>query len=606
MKTTLSKIFDLFSRSEKRRIYGVFLAIVVMGLLEMMGVASIAPFTAVASNPELIQTNSKLKLLFDFVQPESTNNFLVILGFAVLVLITLSNLFAAFTTWAILRFTNLQGHRLSKKLFRQYLSQSYEFFLDRNSAELSKNMFSEVGRVVVGILSPCMQVIAKTIVVVFILTLLLAADPLLTLTIFLILGGFYITVFTFVRKKVSHFGRTAVQCDAERYKAASEAFGGIKQLKLSGIEELFISSYSEPSELLARCNSSSQTISQLPRYFLEIIAFGSVLAIMLYLLIVKGGVGPALPFIALYTFAGYRLMPALQQIFNGMAMIRYNTAALDLLHKDIIGHGPTFKQSNNLNPSESILPKDVISLENITYSYPGEVNPVVNKLDIEIKANTTIGIVGSTGSGKTTVLDIFLGLLSPQSGALFVDGLEITKDQLPCWQSALGYVPQSIFLIDDTITKNIAFGVVDAEIDLERVERVGRMANLHEFITASLSDGYATVVGENGVKLSGGQRQRIGIARALYHNPTVLVLDEATSALDGQTEQAIMGEIYGLAEKMTIVIVAHRLATIEECNEIFFMDKGEVIAKGSYQMLLETCKPFRKLAKVTAPEEASV
>ncbi len=598
MIDTLTKIFDLLSRTEKRQIYGVFLAIVVMGLLEMMGVASIAPFTAVASNPELILTNSKLKWLHDFLQPESTNNFLVILGFTILALITLSNLFAAFTTWAILRFINFQGHRLSKKLFRRYLSQSYEFFLDRNSAELSKNMFSEVGRVVVGVLSPCMQVIAKSIVVVFILTLLLLADPILTLTIFSVLGGFYIIVFGFVRKRVAQFGKMAVQSDAERYKVASEAFGGIKQLKLSGSEELFISSYSEPSKLLAGCNSNSQTISQLPRYFLEIIAFGSVLVIMLYLLIIKGGIGPALPFIALYTFAGYRLMPALQQIFNGMAMIRYNTAALDLLHKDITRHKFVLSQEQNSNLKECVVPKDEISLRGVTYSYPGEDSAVVSNLDLAIKVNATIGIVGATGSGKTTVLDVFLGLLSPQSGALFVDDIEVVEDKLTSWQSTLGYVPQSIFLVDDSITKNIAFGVPDTEINNERVERVGRMANLHEFIISSLPKGYETVVGEDGVKLSGGQRQRIGIARALYHNPQVLVLDEATSALDGHTEQAIMEEIYSLAKKITVVIVAHRLATIEDCDEIFFMDKGRVIAKGSYQMLLETCEPFRKLAKV--------
>lgn len=600
MKTTIKKIFDLFSRSEKRRIYGVFSLIVVMGLLEMMGVASIAPFIAVASNPEIIQTNAKLAMVYDLIQPDNTNAFLVILGFSVLILITLSNLFAAFTTWAILRFTNMQGHRLSKKLFGQYLTQPYEFFLDRNSSELSKNMFSEVGRVVLGVLSPCMRVIAKSVVALFILALLLITDPLLTLVIFLVLGGFYIVVFAIVRKRMSRYGKMAVQYDAERYKTASEAFGGIKQLKLSGSEGMFISDYSGPSELLAECNASSQTISQLPRYFLEIIAFGSVLVVMLYLLIVKNGVGTALPFIALYTFAGYRLMPALQMIFNGMAMIRYNTAALDLLHKDIAWHDSILKQTRDPDQQKRIVPRGNIILRDITYTYPGTQTPVIDKLNIEIKANTTIGIVGATGSGKTTVLDIFLGLLPLQDGALFVDGAHITGDTLPQWQSVLGYVPQYIFLVDATITKNIAFGVADEDVDHARVKRVCMMANLHEFITSSLSDGYDTVVGEDGVKLSGGQRQRIGIARALYHNPEVLVFDEATSALDAQVEQAIMDEIYGLSEKKTVVIVTHRLSTIVNCDEIFFMDKGRIVARGGYHELLEICEPFRSLAKVNA------
>ncbi len=597
MKAILIKIFDLFSRSEKRRIYVVFSLIVVMGLLEMMGVASVAPFIAVASNPEIVQTNAKLEMVYDLIQPDSTNDFLVILGFSVLILITLSNLFAAFTTWAILRFTNMQGHRLSKKLFEQYLTQSYEFFLDRNSSELSKNMFSEVGRVVLGVLSPCMRVIAKSVVVLFILALLLITDPLLTLVVFIVLGGFYVVVFAIVRRKVSRYGKMAVQYDAERYKTASEAFGGIKQLKLSGSEGMFLSDYSKPSRLLAECNASSQTISQLPRYFLEIIAFGSVLVVMLYLMIVKDGVGPALPFIALYTFAGYRLMPALQVIFNGMAMIRYNTAALDLLHKDIAWHDSVLRQVCDQDQQKRIVPRENIILRDITYTYPGTQTPVIDKLNIEIKANTTIGIVGATGSGKTTVLDIFLGLLPLQDGALFVDGMHVTGDILPQWQSVLGYVPQYIFLVDATITKNIAFGVADKDVDQARVVRVCKMANLHEFITSSLSDGYDTVVGEDGVKLSGGQRQRIGIARALYHNPEVLVFDEATSALDAQVEQAIMDEIYGLSEKKTVVIVTHRLSTIVNCDEIFFMDSGRVVARGSYHELLEKCDPFRRLAK---------
>jgi len=596
------KVFSLFSKSEKIRIYGIFLAIVVLGLLEMLGVASIAPFTAVASNPELIQTNDKLKLLYGMLQPESTNDFLIILGISVLALVTLSNLFAAFTTWAILRFTNLQGHRLSTKLLQKYLMQPYAFFLNRNSAELTKNMFSEVGRVVVGVLSPGMQVIAKSIVVLCVLTLLFIADPLLTIVIFSVFGGIYLGVFTFIRRKVSLLGEMAVQRDAERYKAASEAFGGIKELKLSGCEELFISRYSEPSELLARFNASSQIMSQMPRYFLEIVAFGSILMIMLYLLVAKGGVGPALPFIALYTFAGYRLMPALQQIFNGMAMIRYNTAALDLLYEDITGHQPFSAAVTHAPDQKRMSLKNEIKLQNVTYTYPGESAAVIENLNLRIEANSTVGIVGSTGSGKTTTLDIFLGLLAPDKGGVSVDGVEVTPDRMGSWQASLGYVAQSIFLVDNTITKNIAFGVPDHEIDSQRVEQVGRMANLHEFITSSLSDGYESIVGENGVKLSGGQRQRIGIARALYQNPGVLVLDEATSALDGHTEQAIMSEIYGLSEKKTVVIVAHRLATIEQCDVIHFLEQGKVVSSGSYQELLETCESFRKLARVPVAE----
>ena len=594
------KVYELLSSRERKRVSLIFIAIVVMGFLEMLGVASIAPFTAVASNPEIIQSNDKLKLLYDFIQPTSTNNFLVSLGVIVLVLITLSNLFAAVTTWAILTFTNNQGHRLSKKLFKNYLMQSYAFFLGRNSAELSKNMFSEVGRVVVGVLSPGMRVIAKTVVVVCILSLLVLADPILAITIFSILGGLYLVIFTFIRRRVALLGKMAVKADSERYQAANEAFGGIKEIKLLGCEEFLIARYSEPSESLAKFNASSQVISQLPRYFLEIIAFGSILIVMIYLLVIKGGLGPALPFIALYTFAGYRLMPALQQIFNGMAMIRYNSAALDLLYKDITEVQDFNGSESEVESQSRIRPVNEINLKDVSYSYPGETSTVIEQLGLTIKVNSTVGIVGTTGSGKTTILDIFLGLLNPERGGIYVDGVEIIQNKMRAWQSSLGYVPQSIFLADTTITKNIAFGVPDSEIDHARVVKAAKMASLHDFITSSLTDDYETTVGEDGVRLSGGQRQRIGIARALYRNPSVLILDEATSALDAQTERVIMEEIYELTEKKTVLIVAHRLATIEQCDVIFFLKKGKIIASGSYHELLEKSEPFRAL--VRAPE----
>lgn len=597
MLNYIVKISSLFSKEEKRKIFKVFLAIFLMGVLEVLGVASVAPFTAVASNPELIQSNGMLKWLYGLLGLESVNDFLIVLGVAVLVFITLSNLFAAFTTWAILQFTNLQGHRLSKKLFKKYLMQPYAFFLDRNSAELSKNMFSEVGRVVVGILSPAMQVIAKMVITLFILTLLFITDPTLTIAIFCVFGGFYVAVYLFIRRKVEGLGKLAVQCDAERYQAASEAFGGIKELKLNGCAEEFIVRYSRPSELLAKFNASSQTISQLPRYFLETLAFGSILLVMLYLLIVKDSLGSALPLIALYTFAGYRLMPALQQIFNGMTMIRYNLAALDLLYEDITVQASDDVVSHDIH--RRIHPQKGIVFNNITYTYPSGSVPVLNCMNLHIEANSTVGIVGSTGAGKTTVLDILLGLLAPSQGGLFVDGEEVGQDTIGLWQASLGYVPQSIFLVDNTIARNIAFGVSDLDLDQDRVEMAARMAKLHEFITTSLPDGYNTIVGEDGVKLSGGQRQRIGIARALYRNPSVLVLDEATSALDARTENIIMNEIYTLPEKKTVVIVAHRLATVEQCDVIYFLDQGKVLAKGSFQELLKTCVEFRKLANIS-------
>lgn len=599
MLQNFSNMFSLFSAAEKRKIGWLFLAMLIMGLLEMVGVASIAPFTAVASNPEIIRSNPYLHIMHDFVDPGSDNDFLFVLGLLVLIMLTFSNAFSALTTWALLRFSNMQGHYLSETLFIKYLSQPYTFFLDRNSAELSKNMFSEVGRVIVGVLDPGLQVAAKSVIIICILTLLIIVDPFLAVSVMLVLSSAYFTIFYLARRKITKLGKLATILSGERYKAASEAFGSIKELKLLGREQLFVERYSRPSHELAIYNAISQTFIQLPRYLLETIAFGGVLLIMLYLLAVKGSLSSALPIIALYTLAGYKLMPALQQVFGSLSMIRYNESALKLLYTDIVDH----YHANDVGvakeiQSDGIRLKQSIHLQNICFSYPGAEKPTLDHLDLKIAANTTVGIVGSTGAGKTTALDVLLGLFIPQTGNLLIDNKAVSQANVRMWQKNLGYVPQSIYLIDDTVSRNISLGVPNNEVDQNRVKAAAKLANLHDFVKTSLPEGYNTVVGEQGVKLSGGQRQRIGIARALYHDPDVLVLDEATSALDGLTENVIMEAISALGSKKTIIIVAHRLATIQNCDCIHVLEKGQLVASGTYSELVESCELFKNMASL--------
>ena len=295
---------------------------------------------------------------------------------------------------------------------------------------------------------------------------------------------------------------------------------------------------------------------------------------------------------ALYALVGYRLMPSLQQIYASWATLSYAAPALDALHKDLM----SLKTVEPVPKSTAFMPfNQAITLSNIVFTYPKASQPSLKKISLEIRAYSTIGLVGSTGSGKTTTVDLILGLLEPQEGTLELDGQVINSSNRSCWQQSIGYVPQQIYLADDSLAANIAFGVEGNKIDQAAVERSAKIANLHEFVINELPHAYATTVGERGVRLSGGQRQRIGIARALYHNPQVLILDEATSALDNLTEQAVMEAVNNLGHEITIILIAHRLSTVRQCDHIFMLEKGEIKAQGNYEELNTSNQAFQKM-----------
>lgn len=319
-----------------------------------------------------------------------------------------------------------------------------------------------------------------------------------------------------------------------------------------------------------------------------------MLLVVLYLLDKRGGIAGALPIITLYAFAGYRLLPALQQIYSSFTQLRFVGPAVDALHKDLSGVQAPIHEPDQLAP----LPlKEAIKFTQVSYCYPNAACPVLKGLNLTIPARSKVGFVGSTGSGKTTAVDLILGLLEPQEGDLKVDEQPITAANSRRWQRSIGYVPQHIYLADDSVIANIAFGLVAEDVDHQAVERAAKIANLHEFVMNDLPQGYATEIGERGVRLSGGQRQRIGIARALYHNPQVLILDEATSALDNLTEQAVMEAVNNLGHHITTILVAHRLSTVKACDIIFLLEKGELKAQGTFNELMDDHETFRALAK---------
>jgi ABC-type multidrug transport system fused ATPase/permease subunit len=565
-----------------------------MALMQVVGIASITPFLALVGNPDIVERNIYLSAAYDRLGFESLRSFMIFTGLAGLGILLLSNAFTAVTTWFMLRFSWGTYHSISERLLESYLRRPYEFFLDRNSTELGKNTLSEVSLTVRGLLIPGMHMISKAMVTLFVLVLLVLVDPLLAAMSFGMLGGAYALIFGLVRRKLSALGKAKVTTNRERYHAAVEALAGAKEIKLLGKERFFLKRYSIPSRRYIRYNATTQIIGHLPRYGLEAMAFGGMFLIVIYLLLRGENPGQVLPVLALYGFALYRLMPALQMIFQSLASVRSHLASLDAVYDDLAVPVPPFPDRSKVTP----LPfRQEINLRNIRFRYPGAESPVIDGLDLRIRANTSVAFVGPTGAGKSTIVDLILGLLRPERGELVVDGRVIDDRLLPSWQKSLGYVPQQIYLNDDTIANNIAFGIRAGALDMQAVTRAARLADIHDFIER-LPDGYETRVGERGVRLSGGQRQRLGIARALYHDPDVLVLDEATSALDGITEESIFRAVSSLATAKTVIMIAHRVTTVRDCDVIYFLDRGRIKDQGQYIDLLRRNPTFKAMAQV--------
>ena len=590
---SIRTILLIFNSNEKKQVTKLLLATLIMGFLETIGVVSIVPFMSIVTDPSIIQENQYLKYTYELLNFESDDRFLFFTGLIVLLFMTISNSFSAFMTWKMTYFVHMHEHRISTRLLKKYLSQPYVFFLNRHSSDLTKNMLSEVNRTMGGIILPGMQLIARSVIAVFIFSLLFFVDPILALSSIIILGGAYLLVWLSIRPKIASIGVSSTEVVRARYKVANESIWGIKDLKLRNSEKDYIDRYIDPSEKHATFSAQSSVISQIPRYALETIAFGGIVGIVIYLIANNLRGSEIVSMMALYAFAGYRLMPALQQIYYGFVNVQYNFPALEILIEDLkLGHNEKFLDISN---QTNIKFKDQIELKDIVFSYPNMETDVLKGIDLRIDRRTTVGIVGSTGAGKTTMVDLMLGLIRPSSGSIMIDNNNLTEDNLYKWQRIIGYVPQTIYLTDDTIANNIGFGVPTKELNQQKIVRAAKIANLDQFVQ-TLPDDYATFVGERGVRLSGGQRQRIGIARALYHDPEVLIFDEATSSLDGITESIILEAIDQLAHEKTIIMIAHRLTTVKKCDVIHILGDGKVIESDTYENLYKTNETFRKMA----------
>ncbi len=586
------KIWSLLSKAERKETSVLLVMILVMSLLDVAGVASILPFITILGSPELVETNEVLSWAYTYFEFTSKTDFFFFLGGLVFVTLIVSLAWKTVTQYKLLSFVFMREHSIGVRMFEGYLNQPYSWFLDRNSSELGKNLLSELRELLSKMLLPTINLISQGTVSLLMLIMLLIVDYKLAITVSAVLGLFYGLIYKSISSLLSRMGSKRYESNRDRFRVASESLFAIKEVKIGGVEDLYLQRFDTSAKEFAKNEAQLKTITALPRYALEAIAFGGMVLVLLSVLDDKNGVSQVLPVVALYAFAGYRLLPAMQMVYSNVTSLRFAETIIDELHKEIVSLGKVSKK----NVKETMPLEDEIVLEKVSFNYPGTDSNVLNEISLTISVNSMVGLVGLTGSGKTTLVDIILGLLEPQSGNLMVDGIKIRSGNVSNWQSSLGYVPQQISLLDASLAENIAFGVKLDEINMEVVKDVSRIASLHDFVNSNLVDGYNTQIGERGVKLSGGQRQRVGLARALYHNPSVLVLDEATSALDNTTERIVMDSIKNLGREITIIIIAHRLSTIRDCDTIYHLDKGNIISKGTYKELIDIDKKFSQMA----------
>ena len=590
------KAIKILTKSELYFGLLIVFPVIGMAILEAMGVASVMPFLAVIANPEILQTNLMLNEIYTHLNKfgvRDPNDFLILLGIGIIMLMIISAFFRAITTYVVNNFIEMLRHTVGTRLLETYLQQSYDFFLNRHSGDMSKTILSEADQFVSNVVRPAFNMIANSFVVIAVTTLLIFVNPWLALSAAGLIGGIYTFVFLGLRYKLSDMSAKLVASNKERFTSATEALGAIKEIKILGCEKTYLNRFVQPSELFAKTIASHQTISQIPRYVVEAFAFSGLIATVLILMITSEGKGKnvleyILPIAGLFAYSAYRLQPALQSVYSGFVGMRYSKDIINNLYSEMNARLSLEKATQKtIKPLKALYS---IEIQGLSYTYPLATRPALKNLNFSIPVGSLIGIVGSSGAGKTTLIDLILGLLSPSQGCITVDGTPVIGEQVRSWQQSLGYVPQEIFLTDGSIAENIALGVPKELIDLVQVERCAKMANIHSMVIEDMPDMYETSVGERGIRLSGGQRQRIGIARALYRNPEVLVLDEATSALDVSTERSVMDAINELAQSKTILIITHRLSTVKNCDQIYMIEQGEIRFSGSYTKLQERIK----------------
>ena len=581
MKTSYLKIYNILTLSERRGALVLFALMIVGMILETLGIGLIIPAITLMMQDDLVSKYSAVSSMVNFMGNPSQKELIAVAMLGLVGIYLFKNLFLGFLVWRQTHFTYGVQANVSQRLFAIYLQQPYTFHLQRNSAELIRNLTGEVG-IFTTVLTSTLLLFSELLVLIGILTLIFLVEPIGALFVMVVLGGAAWSFFRLTRERITRWGVERQHHDGLRIQHLQQGLGGAKDVKLLGRESDFLMRFHTHNTKSARVWRLLVTLQSFPRLILEQLAVTGLAILVLAMLLQGRDMTSIIPTLGLFAAAAFRLMPSTNRILSAVQTLRYSLPVVDMLCEEInlTTPEPAFQQTRN-----SEVFNNELSLTNITYHYPATTFPALDGISIKIRKGESVGFIGPSGSGKSTLVDLILGLLSPSAGHVKVDGYDIQL-ALRQWQDQIGYVSQTIYLTDDTFRRNIAFGLPDEQIDDAAVKLAIQAAQLEDFVS-SLSDGMETIVGERGVRISGGQRQRIGIARALYHDPEVLVLDEATSALDTAIENDVMQAVMALHGKKTIIIVAHRLSTVEHCDSLYRLDQGKIVENGSPKEILQ-------------------
>tara|TARA_B100000795_G_scaffold74233_1_gene52586 strand:- start:6329 stop:8158 length:1830 start_codon:yes stop_codon:yes gene_type:complete len=605
----IKKIIEIFSfldKSQQKKIIYLQLLILLTALMEVLSLFAIAPFVSIIVDFEVINREGYISNIYSYLGFESPRIFLFFFALFFLCILYISNLTHMLTIWLVTTNSVKMGTTLGTRMYSFYLNREWLFHVKNNSAQLINKIAQESDRITLGIILPTILMIAKLAVSLFIVTAMIIYNPLVALIVGVILGTCYFTIWTIIKTTIMKNGIIVTLAQEKRFKLMSEGFGGIKELLISGRQGFFSNLFRHKSDEWANAVGNNQALSQIPRFIIELIAFSIIVGFILFITSIKNENNfiSLLPVLSIYVLGGLKLLPAFQAIFTYLTSMKSNISAYDNIRQNLIDC-----KEEEIN--ESILKKDTeiliemdlkkeLRFQNVYFKYLDKEkknNYVVSDLNFSIKKNQTTGIVGKSGSGKSTIIDLIVGLIPPDSGKIFIDDKNLMENNKHFWQKNISLVSQSIFLSDNTIRENIAFGIRSDKIDDDQVYEVLERSQLKEYVN-QLPDGINTIIGEHGVQLSGGQRQRVGIARSLYSNSKLIIFDEATSSLDGLTEAAIIKSINDIQNAKTIVIVAHRLASVKKCHKIYFVDSGKIIDSGTYQELVDKNELFRQMVKI--------
>jgi len=587
------KLLSLFERRTKKIFLFLFFLMLLTAFLETIGIGLVVSFVTLISSPEQINDNSIIMFISSYFNITG-NQILLKLSYLILFFFIIKGFILSILYYLQFRFVFSERSIFGKKLIERFLYRSYAYHLNKSRAELQRNLDIGAGQVFAYV-QALLAIITELCIVICIMIFITISDPIISIINFTFLSVIGIIFYSIVQKYSTEWGQIIQNTGKNVNKVVIESFGAIKELKMANKESFFSNYYFKNMIENARAKWNHSTINLLPNIIIEVAAIACIIIVTIFYSFYLSKQQDMLPTIALFAVASVRLRPSISKIVSNFQQLRFYSPALDIIHNELKLDGikPLNEQNNEPSKNNTICLNQKLKLENVSYHYPESKKEIIKNISLDVKRGDAVAFVGPTGSGKSTLSALILGLLKPTGGEIKVDG-EIISKNLLAWRKNIGYVPQSIYLLDADIKSNIAFGYDSSEIDVERVSQTLKMANIDNFVK-NLPMGMDTIIGENGVRLSGGERQRIGIARALYNQPDFLVFDEATSALDSNTEKIITETINKLMVKKTMIIIAHRLSTVKNCDQIYFLNDGFIQYSGRFEELYTNNHEFKKL-----------